>query len=271
MSARISAVILSFNSLRHLAPCVRSLARSLAPGDEIWVVENGSTDGSVAALEALAAEHPGLVRPIWCDTNTGTTRSRNMALRQATGRYVLVLDSDVTVPDGAIDALAARLDADPSIGLIAPRLTYPDGRFQLSVDAFPTIGRKLARFLALKAMEQRADGAPLSARDVDYAISAFWLMPRTTVERVGLFDEAIFYSPEDVDYCIRVWETGLRIRYEPSVSVVHDAREISRGFKLPRFTFSHAGGLAYLFRKHRYGIGLRRLYRRLGRDRLARP
>jgi GT2 family glycosyltransferase len=102
-------------------------------------------------------------------------------------------------------------------------------------------------------------------REVDYAISAFWLMRREVFEKVGPLDERIFYSPEDVDYCLRVWQAGFGVRYEPAVHAVHDAQEISRGFKMAGFTLRHAKGLAYLFLKHRYAFGLSRLYRRLGR------
>jgi len=84
-----------------------------------------------------------------------------------------------------------------------------------------------------------------------------------------LLDERIFYSPEDVDYCIRIWRAGWQIHYMPSVSVVHDAQEISRpkGLGINKFTIRHAKGLAYLFVKHRYALTLRGLYRRIGRGR----
>ena len=89
--------------------------------------------------------------------------------------------------------------------------------------------------------------------DVDYAISAFWLFRGDLIEKVGVLDENIFYSPEDVDYCIRIKKQGYRIVYDPSVHIVHDAQEISRK-KLNKFFFSHLKGLFYLFKKHHYGI-----------------
>jgi len=71
---------------------------------------------------------------------------------------------------------------------------------------------------------------------------------------VGLLDEKIFYSPEDVDYCIRVWKAGFDIRYLPKYEIIHDAQEISRakGIRINFFTLSHIKGLLYLFLKHRY-------------------
>jgi GT2 family glycosyltransferase len=263
----VSAVILSFNSQRHVAKAVRSLAAEyarLAEPCEILVVDNGSTDGSVEILKTLEREHAGTLTVIYSPVNTGTTVSRNMALRRARGRVILIMDSDIEVPEGCLATLLPRLDADPRIGLLAPRLVYPDGRPQLSADVFPTLTHKLRRFLGLKQMERALPRGESATRRVDYAISAFWLIPRRVVERVGLLDERIFYSPEDVDYCLRVWEAGFEVVYDTAATAIHDAREISRGFKRPGFTFSHAKGLFYLFAKHRYVFGRARLYRRFG-------
>ena len=267
---RVSAIILSFNSAPYLEKCVPALVRAFEASDEpneMWIVENGSTDGSVALLEQYERDHPGLVNGIYCPHNTGTTVSRNQGLRRATGRYILIIDSDVEVPVGTIEPLIERLDADPGLGILAPRLMYPSGNLQISTDVFPTVTRKLQRFWALKAMERAAetDDEGMQERLVDYAISAFWLFRRELLDRVGRFDERIFYSPEDVDYCLRVWQAGYKISYVPSVHAIHDAQEISRGFKQKLFTWSHAKGLLYLFRKHGYALNHNWLYKRLNR------
>ena len=127
------------------------------------------------------------------------------------------------------------------------------------------MARKVQRYFALRRLEQREP--PTGSGPVDYAISACWLLSARAVQVTGLLDERIFYSPEDVDYCIRMWQAGFQVHYVPAVSVVHDAQEISRpkGLGINRFTVRHAKGLLYLFAKHRYGLGLRGLYRRVGR------
>jgi GT2 family glycosyltransferase len=235
---------------------------------EVLVVENGSHDGSVAVLQALQAEFASSLRVFYQSENTGTTRSRNRALSTAKGKYILILDSDAYMNPGALRGLIDYLNGNVRAGLVAPRLTYPDGRFQLSVDAFPTILRKLKRLVSLRKIEQKAKA--VRAGSVDYAISACWLLKAETVAVTGLLDEKIFYSPEDVDYCIRIWRAGWQVHYLPSVSVVHDAQEISRpkGLGINKFTIRHAKGLAYLFCKHRYALSVRGLYRRIGRDTL---
>ena len=253
---RVSAVILSFNSAAVLDKAVRSLAVDLGgveEPDEIWVVDNGSTDGSREVLGRLEEELSGLVKPIYLDRNLGTTVPRNIALGQASGRFVLVMDSDVEVPKGTVGHLIEVCERDPALGIVVPEIRYPSGRLQLSTDRFPTVGRKLQRLLALRSLEGALTKSPAAQR-VDYAISAFWLFRRELLEVVGNFDEKIFYSPEDVDFCLRVWKSGHYVYFEPAVHVIHHAQELSRGLRFPRFAMSHLWGLVYLFGKHRYLI-----------------
>lgn len=270
---RISFIVLSFQSSRVLERCIRSLVaqRDAAAGDEIWIVENGSSDGSPAIARALEREFPGIVRTIFLERNVGTTVSRNLAMRQAAGRYLAIVDSDIDAPPGLAASLIRHLEAHPGAGLIAPRLLYPDGRLQLSVDRFPTVAHKVRRYVSLRSMERRLNGGGMPARivEVDYAISAFWLLTRAAADRVGPLDEEIFYAPEDVDYCVRIWKAGYAVLYDPTVHAIHDAQEISRVAPWKRMARSHAAGLVYLFRKHRYCLGRRRLYRTIRRARTA--
>ncbi len=264
---QVSAVILSFNSKRHIEHCVRSLAKAFGemPGpSEIWVVENGSTDGSALLLPELEHEIGTMLRVIYNPRNLGTTVSRNQALRRATGRYILVMDSDAWAEAPTLLSLIRTLDADPRCGIAVPRLEYPDGRFQLSTDTFPTLFRKLHRLFGLRNLEASAK-PPAEPCSVDYAISALWVFRRSLLDEVGLLDEAIFYSPEDVDFCLRVWKAGYTVKYDPRVKAVHDAQELSRGAKLNWFAVQHAKGLAYLFWKHKYFLGLWRLRREIAR------
>ena len=266
-----TAVILSFNSARTISKCLSTLTddSSEAPGPErIIVVDNGSTDDSRKLIEGFAEKHSH-IQLIALETNHGTTYSRNRALDLVDTDTVLILDSDAYMPANVLKILRDELAASPEVGIIAPRLEYPDGRYQLSTDQFPTAIQKIKRYFFLRAME-RSDEAPRST--VDYAISATWLLRTEAMKAVGQFDEKIFYSPEDVDYCMRVWKAGYQVMYEPSAVVVHDAQELSRS-KIPnRFTFSHELGLLYYFRKHGYLFSPSRICKKhsIPRNHLAR-
>ena len=197
-------------------------------------------------------------------TNLGTTTSRNLGLKEAVGRYIIVLDSDAYVNPDAITKMTEHLVSHPSCGLVCPKLTYPDGKFQLSTDVFPTLSHKIRRFLFLKKMESIFDQNLDKAKKVDYAISAFWMFRNNLLDPVGLLDEKIFYAPEDVDFCLRVWKAGFSIDYLPYASIIHDAQELSRGFKFNYFTYLHIKGLVYYFVKHRYLFSLKKLYKQIG-------
>lgn len=271
----ISAVVLSYNSERHLGPCLDSLLaalQGLPDSSEILVVENGSCDRSIEILRRYQDRHPDTVKGLFQDRNLGTTASRNLALRQAAGRYILLLDSDVVVTVGALEPLLDYLESHERCGLVAPRLVYPDGRPQLSVDRFPTLWRKVARLVSLKALERQLPGGgeDLPPREVDYAISAFWLLRREILAEVGFLDEGFFYAPEDVDYCLSIWLNGYSVVYEPRAQAIHDAQELSRGRRVSSFTLHHALGLLRYFLKHRYLNSRAGLYRRIEKARTAR-
>ncbi|MGJ8682011.1 glycosyltransferase family 2 protein [Paraglaciecola sp.] len=267
----VSVVILSFNSAKFIERCLSSLIDALKSSDrkyEIFVVDNGSTDGTLNILKRFEENSESCLVPIYLGHNTGTTYSRNQALKKAIGDYVLVLDSDAYMNAHALDGLIQYLDENETCGMAVPRVTYGSGNYQISCDTFPTLWKKLQRFLFLKRMEEKEQSLS-DARDavnVDYAISACWMLKKATIKKVGLLDEKIFYSPEDVDYCLRVWKAGYVISYVPNVTVIHDAQELSRGFKLTKFHFSHLKGLFYLMYKHKYFWGLSSLYKRLGRE-----
>ncbi|PLX88170.1 MAG: glycosyltransferase family 2 protein [Desulfuromonas sp.] len=253
----LSCVILCWNSKRHIGACLDSLLAALPAAlspYEIFIVDNGSTDGSQQIVAQYQADHPDIVKPIFLKTNTGTTYSRNLALKQAQGRYVAILDSDIVVAPGTFQPLIELLSSSLETAMVVPRLVYASGNFQKSIDTFPTLCSKAYRYLFLKRLEQKAECEDGRSRPVDYAISAFWLLRRETLERVGLLDENIFYAPEDVDYCLRIWRAGLRIVYAPQVTVIHDAQEISRGFKINRAVLAHVSGLFYFFKKHGYWL-----------------
>ncbi|MDO6720366.1 glycosyltransferase family 2 protein [Psychrosphaera sp. 1_MG-2023] len=266
----ISVVILSFNSAKTLPKCLDSLIETLNAKNElaeIFVVENGSKDNSPAIIDDYKAQYPDLIKPIIFKENTGTTFSRNSAIKQATGKYILVLDSDAYININVLEELITNLQDNPQTGMAVPKLTYASGNFQLSCDQFPTLLQKAKRFLFLKTIEKKNEELSQLTHPiaVDYAISACWLLTKECTDATGLLDENIFYSPEDVDYCVRVWKAGFQITYVPMQEMVHDAQELSRGFKLTKFHFSHLKGLFYLFNKHKYFWSLRSLYKTMPR------
>ena len=256
-TTQLSIVLLTWNSERYIQRCIESIILNLSDIDYKWeaiIVDNGSQDGTVSFLKKLSLDNPDLFFIHLLSSNCGTTVSRNIALGKAKGKFIAIVDSDIEFTGNIFTPLMEILETDDSIGLITPKIFYPSGRWQKSYDKFPTIFQKINRFFRLKTIENREQSEKTNngLKYVDYAISAFWLFRRTLLDKVGLLDEKIFYSPEDVDYCLRVWKAGYSIIHNADCSVIHHCQEISRGWKINKAKFHHMAGLCYFLLKHRY-------------------
>jgi len=219
----VSAVIVNYNARDHLMECVRSVR---ADGvDEIIVVDNASTDGS---LERVAKIDPDVVT-VETGGNLGFGSAANRGLAVARGEYVAVLNPDVVVESGTTKALAAALDGDAGLGAVAPRVDNPDGTLYPSVRAFPSmadaIGHAFLGFVAPRNRFSRnyrmLDWDHSRAADVDWASGTCLMLRADALGDEARFDESYFMYVEDVDLCWRLRDAGWRVGYEPSGRVVH--------------------------------------------------
>lgn len=254
-------VILTWNSVEYIERCMASVLGLAGFDVHVHVVDNGSSDGTVAILDAYCEASEGRMEVTRVGVNLGTTVSRNIALRAVPrdADYVCVLDSDAFMEQAALEEMAAALEADPSIGLIGPSMRTSAGELQMSGRNLPTAGikaRKAAPVASVREvgarMEEPSGAAVDGLRDVPYLLSACWLMPWRTLDEVGLLDERIFYAPEDVDYCVRVHEAGRRVVLCERAEIVHEYQRISRRKLISKMNAEHVKGLAYYFRKHGY-------------------
>lgn len=253
----LSFIILTWNSENYICNCINALISELdnkPESYEIFIIDNGSEDMTVQKIDCLKKKYGDKIIPTYLKENAGTTYSRNLALRKAKGKYIFLIDSDVEVSSGTIDQLIETLGINKDVGLAVPKLVYPDGSLQKSTDVFPTVLTKIFRYFFLKLVEKKLNqnSHTEDILEVDYAISAVWAFKRELLAKVGYLDEKIFYAPEDVDYCLRIWSAGYKILFTPNAVAIHHTQEISRGLKLNFATFSHIKGLLYYFNKHRY-------------------
>ncbi|HMO56049.1 MAG TPA: glycosyltransferase family 2 protein [Roseiflexaceae bacterium] len=249
----LSVIVLTWNSQQFVRACLDSLIPQLPRRAEIIVVDNGSHD---ATLDLLA-NYP--VTLIANHENRGVGPARNQGLAAARGDIVLVLDIDTIVQPGAIATLVHALAADSRIGVVGARLEAPDGSLQYTCRDFPTLLSKLARQFptslqqrVLRANELR-DWDHASARYVGYVIGACQCIRRQALVDVGPYDDAIFYGPEDVDLCLRMWRAGWRVAYVPAARITHLEQRITQSHRLRNpIMRRHVAGLVRYFLKHRY-------------------
>lgn len=223
----LSIIIVNFNTKELLKKCLESIFRvkeheSGRVEMEIIVVDNGSTDGSVEAIEARYKD----IKILRNEENLGFAKANNQGIKISKGDYILLLNSDTEVRSGALDKLVQFAEKHPDAGVAGARLLNPDGSIQPSVYHFPTIWRAIAEYWLGKrgVYEKYALTGALTGTDpvsVEAVTGAAMLIPRKTIEKVGLLDERYFLYFEDLDFCRRARETGLKIYYLPSAEVIH--------------------------------------------------
>jgi hypothetical protein len=262
---KASVIILTWNSQGVIEGCLSSLEKGLtAYPFEVIVVDNGSRDDTLAILRH---QYPW-VRLMRNRTNRGVAPARNQGLRSARGEYLIILDDDTVVQPDALDRLIAYMETHCEVGLCGPQLTNFEGRYHLSCRLFPTLSYKFVRRLpfefarSMTRAVEMADWDHATIREVDYMIGACQVIRSSALAEVGLLDEHIFYGPEDVDFCLRLHQSGWHVVYNPEAVVMHRERRVTRSL-FSFLGYQHMRGLVYYFWKHGYWFSRRRLYARL--------
>lgn len=277
---QIGFVILTWNSDKYIGSCIDAIG---GLGDRfsssVVVIDNGSDDNTVRNIEdAFCRQKDDLAYTelVGLDKNYGTTYSRNIGLRkfisgEIPADYVCVLDSDTEINSGAFLALCDELDRDPSCGIIGPRMHDAQNKYQVSGRDFATIIEKFLKVQPIKSLQQRGEQMQYIIPDegkgcspVGYLMSACWVMRRDTAARIGYLDEKIFYSPEDLEYCIRCWKAGHKVVYCYDADILHHWQRISRKKLISKHNYEHIKGLFYVLGKYHCLFGTEKLWASFG-------
>ncbi|MFA5014778.1 MAG: glycosyltransferase [Actinomycetota bacterium] len=270
----ISFIILTRNSQELIERCLNTYSCSIDQAGfkaEFIVIDNASQDKTVEKVNRVFLLMPKSCTgyTIALPKNLGTTKSRNLGLKRATGRFCVICDSDTEFMSGDWRQAISYLEENKSVGIIAGHLYYKDKTTQHSVKRFPTLVDKLLKlrkyFLDMpeSATDYYENFDWGKTKEVDTAISAFWLFRKDLLAQIGLLDEKIFYAPEDVDFCLRVWKSGKKIVYYPGLEILHKTQRISYAKPLSYIALSHIWGLFYYFNKHHYWFCRKTLYAKI--------
>lgn len=230
----LSVVIVNYNTRGHLRRCLECIERSQGLELETFVVDNASSDGSA---DMVAAEFPG-VHLIRSAINGGYAYANNLALSEAGGSHVLLLNPDTEFGPTALAEMCRYLDTYPEAAAVGPRLDLPNGSLDLACRrGFPTPAVAFYRLFGLSYLFPKSPRFgrynltyldPSVETEVDSVVGAFMLVRRKAVADVGLLDEQFFMYGEDLDWAYRMKERGWTIRYNPQVRVVHEKGASSR-------------------------------------------
>lgn len=242
----ISVVIVSWNVCPLLRQCLASLQAAWERLSlDVWVVDNASTDDSVAMV---GAEYPW-VKVVTNRENRGFAAANNQALRLSEGRYVLLLNADAALNDGALEAMCGYLDRHPNVGVVGPQLLNPNGTVQSSRRRAPRLATGFVESTQLQQWRPRwwltdryyvADRTDGVTQPVDWLVGACLLVRRAAIDAAGLLDEGFRMYSEELEWCLRMGRAGWAVVYLPSARVTHHYGQSSGQDVLARHLNYHA-------------------------------
>lgn len=212
MEPLISVVIVNFNGLRFLKPCLSSLASQSYKNFEIILVDNHSSDGSAVYIR----EHFPDSTLIETGKNLGFAGGTNTGIRASRGDFILTLNNDTVTDPSFIENLARPMASDSRLGMCAAKMLFPDGRIN-------STGVCISRSSAAwdRGIFEQDSGQYNSEEEVFGPCAGAALYRREMLDEIGLFDEDFFIYMEDVDLAFRARLAGWKCRYVPSARVTH--------------------------------------------------
>jgi GT2 family glycosyltransferase len=260
-SIDLSVVIVAWNAMHYLELCLDSLAndpprRSM----EVLVVDNASADGTIEMVET---KFPW-VKLIKSKENLGFSKGNNVAIRQCRGRYIALVNPDVIVFPGCLDALANFLDENPRVGNVGPRVFNPDMSQQSTCRRFPTLWNNVCsathlenifrgrRFFAGEHMFYFPHDRKLA---VEVIVGCFSMIRREAFDGVGLLDEDLFMYGDDVDWCRRAKNAGWQVMFYPDAQAIHDRGKTTAPFPA-HFAVAQQRSVLHYWTKHHTALGV---------------
>jgi len=245
----LSVVIVNWNTRDLLRQALQSVFENFDDQfNEIWVVDNGSTDSSVEMVRQVFPS----VHLVVNSQNLGFVHANNQVLKYVNGRYVLLLNSDAAVLPGALSYMVEYMDDHPKVGMVGPKLLNHDGSFQSSFMDFPNLLSELLLMTKLSKLVHNPffpSYPPHKSREirsVDWILGACMLVRQETLQQIGGMDETFFMYSEEVDWCWRIKEAGWSVHYLPAAAVMHWGGQSSAKVPFKRRTIVYKSKLLFL-------------------------
>lgn len=223
----ISIIINNYKTKGLLKQCLKGIY--LYPPSvlyEVIVVDNNSRDGS----SAMVKDKFPPVRLIEAKTNLGYHRGNNLGIKNSSGRYILILNTDIAFLDNSIDKIYRFMEDHPAAALVGPKLKNPDGSIQMSALRFPSKLVPIYRrtFLGKLNFAKKEidyylmkDFDHATTRTVDWILGSCVMARRSVIDEVGLMDEDLFIYFGDIAWCRKFWQAGYKVYYLVDANIVH--------------------------------------------------
>lgn len=231
----LSIIILQHNSPHEVTSCLRSLQETWLPEKtEIFVIDNGEQH---ANKKIPKEAYKNLAIKFFDTPNRGYPNGNNVGLHLADGKYIAIVNPDVTAENNTFKILLEYLKAHPNVGIVAPRLIYPNGITQDNYRKFPgpiDLIIKRTEFLG-KLFPQRMrkylmwDKDPAISEPIDWVTGAFEIIKRELFEKINLPDERYFLFMSDIAICRDAWEIGFEVHFVGDAVAHHGEKRLSSG------------------------------------------
>jgi len=219
-SPKVTIIILNWNGAEDTIKCVESFPNLYYPNYGFIVVDNGSTDDSVKKIKERFSD----ITLIETGKNLGYTGGNNAGIRYAMNneaKYVFIVNNDTQlVNQDCLQELVKKMEEDPSIGIMGPKVLNPGGHVQDTILFTPTLLNCVKESLGLRLGTRKPKDYNIP-QQVEAVSGVCWLIKREVIEKVGLLDEDYFMYTEEQDYCYRARRAGWKIMYYPVESILH--------------------------------------------------
>jgi len=218
----LSIIIVSYNTKNLVLGCLASIEKEGSDIKvEVIVVDNASSDGSKESFEKLKGRGRN-VRFIFNKRNLGYAKANNQGIKVASGKYLLLLNSDTLVKKGALGVLIDFAKEHPDAGVVGPKLYNIDGTLQPSCFHFPTIRNAILEYwFGKKGLFEKFAPKGNKPAMVDAVVGAAFLITPQAKVKIGMLDERYWAYFEDIDYCRQAWRSGLKVYYLPQSEIIH--------------------------------------------------
>ncbi|MEK7264398.1 MAG: glycosyltransferase [Bacteroidota bacterium] len=224
----LSVIIVNYNVRIFLENALISIQKAMSGIDgEIFVVDNASNDGSAEMLKNKFSS----VHLIENEKNLGFAKANNLALKNTSGKFILLINPDTIVQEDTLSVMLNYFKENPNVGLGGCKVLNPDGTLQLACRrSFPSPWVAFTKIVGLSNIfpQTKIFGkynlSYLSAdeiQEVDAVSGSFMMLRREVYENIGGLDEDFFMYGEDLDWCYRIQKAGWKINYIPITQIIH--------------------------------------------------
>jgi GT2 family glycosyltransferase len=250
----LSYCVVNTNGREDLLSCLDAIERTHSDGveREILVLDNASTDGSADAVRGRGGD----IRLIALERREGKAANDSRLMREAKGRYCLLLNEDSELQPGAVEALVGALDASPRAGAAGAQLLDSNGKSVPCAWRFPGVGTALAGALFLhRLLTVQSKGG--ETRPVDWAQSSALMVRREAAQQIGYLDPAFFVYYDECDFAKRLDEAGWHTLFVPAARAIHhDQLSTDLAAGLPRIVEFHRNRELYMRKHHGWAAAL---------------